>query len=128
MKLFDKLTSRNFKLFAANHYNNPECISVEEFIEDVSRFKYLKRLLKRYEQSGDLQERLILNHLIVIYNVFGVDATNMLFLKLHEFHSYLKPFVEYLNYMPHVLQYDEKIINQNSIVGDIFIEQKLKEI
>jgi len=64
----------------------------------------------------------------VIYNVFGVDATNMLFLKLHEFHSYLKPFVEYLNYMPQVLQYDEVIINKESIVGDIFIEEKLKEI
>ena len=70
----------------------------------------------------------ILNHLIVIFNVFGVDATNMLFMKLHEFHSYLKPFVEYLNFMPTVLQYEDNIINKDSIIGDIFIEQKLKDI
>jgi hypothetical protein len=60
--------------------------------------------------------------------VFGVDATNMLFFKLHEFHSYLKPFVQYLNYMPQILQYDELIINSESITGDIFIENKLREI
>jgi hypothetical protein len=94
----------------------------------MKRFQYLRKLFSRYKQDNDLKERLILNHLIVIYNVFGVDATNMLFLKLHEFHSYLKPFVEYLNFMPQVLQYDENIINKDSIIGDIFIEQKLKEI
>jgi hypothetical protein len=101
---------------------------MSEFEEDMKRFQYLRKLFSRYRHDNDLKERLILNHMIVIYNVFGVDGTNMLFLKLHEFHSYLKPFVEYLNYMPQILQYDEKIINKDSIVGDIFIEQKLKEI
>jgi len=110
------------------HYDNPQCTEMSEFEEDIKRFQYLRKLFSRYRQDNELKERLILNHLIVIYNVFGVDATNMLFLKLHEFHSYLKPFVEYLNYMPQVLQYDEVIINKESIVGDIFIEEKLKEI
>lgn len=123
-----KLTESTFLLYAMKHYDNPQCTDMSEFEEDMKRFQYLRKLFSRYKQDNDLKERLILNHLIVIYNVFGVDATNMLFLKLHEFHSYLKPFVEYLNYMPQVLQYDEIIINRDSIVGDIFIEEKLKEI
>ncbi|NDG53731.1 MAG: hypothetical protein EBY39_12045 [Flavobacteriia bacterium] len=123
-----KLTEPTFLLYAMKNYDNPQCTDMSEFEEDMKRFQYLRKLFSRYKQDGDLKERLILNHLIVIYNVFGVDATNMLFLKLHEYHSYLKPFVEYLNYMPHVLQYDENIINKDSIIGDIFIEEKLKEI
>lgn len=123
-----KLTESTFLLYAMKHYDNPQCTDMSEFEEDMKRFQYLRKLFSRYKQDNDLKERLILNHLIVIYNVFGVDATNMLFLKLHEFHSYLKPFVEYLNYMPQVLQYDENIINKDSIIGDIFIEEKLKEI
>ena len=89
------------------HYNNPECIDVEEFKEDVSRFKYIKRLLSRYEAHGDLQERLILNHLIVIYNVFGIQAANkMLWFKVEENHwTYIKPFLVFLNYLP----IDEKV-------------------
>jgi len=122
------LTESTFLLYAMKNYDNPQCTDMSEFEEDMKRFQYLRKLFSRYKQDNDLKERLILNHLIVIYNVFGVDATNMLFLKLHEFHSYLKPFVEYLNYMPQVLQYGEVIINKDSIVGDIFIEEKLKEI
>jgi len=101
MKIFDKLNRRNFELFAANNYNNPEATDIGEFKEDVSRFKYLKRLLKRYEQSGDLQERLILNHLVVIYNVFGIEAANkMIWFKINEEHySYIKPFLILLHYL-----------------------------
>jgi hypothetical protein len=101
MKIFDKLNRRNFELFAANNYNNPEATDISEFKEDVSRFKYLKRLLKRYEQSGDLQERLILNHLVVIYNVFGIEAANkMIWFKINEEHySYIKPFLILLHYL-----------------------------
>lgn len=102
MKLFDKLTSRNFELFASQHYNNPECCDVEEFKEDLTRFKYLKRLLRRYEQYDDLQERLILNHIIVLYNVFGIEAANrMMWFKIEpEHHSMLKTFLIFLNYLP----------------------------
>ena len=107
MKIFDELTHRNFKMYAMQHYNNPECIDIEEFKEDVSRFKYIKRLLSRYEAHGDLQERLILNHLIVIYNVFGIQAANkMLWFKVEENHwTYIKPFLVFLNYLP----IDEKV-------------------
>jgi len=123
-----KLTESTFLLYAMKHYDNPQCTDMSEFEEDMKRFQYLRKLFSRYRQDDDLKERLILNHLIVIFNVFGVDATNMLFMKLHEFHSYLKPFVEYLNFMPTVLQYDEYMINKESITSDIFIEQKLKDI
>jgi|TARA_R110000796_G_scaffold10491_1_gene34698 hypothetical protein len=102
MKLFDRLTSRNFELFASQHYNNPECCDVTEFKEDLTRFKYLKRLLRRYEQYDDLQERLILNHIIVLYNVFGIEAANrMMWFKVEpEHHSMLKTFLIFLNYLP----------------------------
>ena len=102
MKNFDKLTRRNFKLFAAKHYDNPECLDIEEFNQDLSRFKYLKRLLRRYELTGDLQERLILNHVIILYNVFGIKACNkMMWYKINEEHwHYIKPFLVYLNYLP----------------------------
>jgi len=122
MKIFDKLTHKNFELFASQHYNNPECTSVEEFKEDLSRFKYLKRLLKRYEQTGDLQERLILNHLIVLYNVFGIEAANrMTWFKIDEEHySYLKPFLVFLNY----LKINEKV----EVPLDPIIVERLRKI
>ena len=102
MKIFDELTNRNFELYASQHYNNPECCDVDEFKEDLTRFKYLKRLLRRYEQSGDLQERLILNHIIVIFNVFGIKAANrMIWFKVEpEHYSTLKTFLVFLHYMP----------------------------
>jgi len=110
------------------HYDNPQCTELSEFEEDIKRFQYLRKLLSRYRQDNELKERLILNHLIVIFNVFGQAATNMLFMRLHEYHEYLKPFVEYLNFMPEVLVYDEIGINSESITGDAFIEQRLREI
>jgi len=122
MKVFDKLTSKNFKLYAAQHYNNPECLDVEEFNQDVNRFKYIKRLLKRYELTGDLQERLILNHLIVLFNVFGIDAGNrMIWYKVNEEHwHYIKPFLVYLHYLPE----NEKI----NVGMDPYIVEVLREL
>ena len=102
MKIFDELNAKNFKMFAAKHYNNPECTDVSEFEEDIARFKYLKRLLRRYEEDEDLQERLIFNHLIVLYNVFGIQAANkMVWFKIDssQWH-YIKPFLVFLNYLP----------------------------
>ena len=95
MKIFDTLNRKNFEMFAAQNYTNPECLDVEEFKEDLARFKYLKRLLRRYELTGDLQERLILNHLIVIYNVFGIPSANrMIEYKIEDIHwPYIKPFL-----------------------------------
>jgi hypothetical protein len=122
------LTESTFLLYAMKNYDNPQCTEMSEFEEDIKRFQYLRKLFSRYRQDGDLKERLILNHLIVIFNVFGPTATNMLFMRLHEYHEFLKPFVEYLNYMPEVLIYDGLMINSNSIVGDELIELRLKEI
>jgi hypothetical protein len=122
------LTESTFLLYAMKNYDNPQCTEMSEFEEDMKRFQYLRKLFSRYRQDSDLKERLILNHLIVIFNVFGPGATNMLFMRLHEYHEYLKPFVEYLNFMPEVLVYDDMMINSDSITGDELIELRLKEI
>lgn len=122
MKNFDKLTRRNFKLFAAKHYDNPECLDIEEFNQDLSRFKYLKRLLRRYELTGDLQERLILNHVIILYNVFGIKACNkMMWYKINGEHwHYIKPFLIFLNYLPE----DEKV----EVPMDPYIVEVLRKL
>lgn len=100
-----RLDDSNFLLYAAKYYSNP-CFDTAEFQDDLNRFKYLKRLFNRYEEGGDLKERLILNHLTVLYNVFGVEpATRMLFFKLDGYYTFLKPFLVLLNYMP------DKILN-----------------
>jgi hypothetical protein len=101
MQLFDELNEDNFVLFASRHYDNPQCMSVEEFHHDLNRFKYLKRLLKRYTQNDDLQERLILNHIVVLYNVFGIEpATRMMFYRMEkEYQSAIKTFLIFLNYL-----------------------------
>lgn len=98
------LTEENFLLYAARHYDNILCTDVEEFYDDLKRFKYIKRLLGKYKESGELKERLILNHLIILYNVFGDSATKMLFLKLSGFHSELKPFVLFLGFLPEIIR------------------------
>jgi hypothetical protein len=83
MKLFDELNRENFELFAAKHYDNPCCLTAEEFYEDLARFKYIIRLLRKYRDAGVLQERLILNHVICIYNVFENSAcTRMMFYRI----------------------------------------------
>lgn len=74
MDLFNKLDESNFILYAARNYYSPRCIDAEEFYDDISRFKYIKRLVNRYNRGGDLGERLLLNHLTVIMNVFGYEA------------------------------------------------------
>lgn len=103
--IHEKLDDDNFVLFAAKHYDNTQCHDTIEFYDDLKRFKYLKRLFGKYEESGELRERLILNHLIILYNVFGEHATRMLFVKLEQYAKYLKPFLVLLNFMP------DKIVN-----------------
>ena len=101
MKLFDVLNEENFLLYAANNYKNPNCVDVEEFYDDLNRFKYIKRLLGRYYNDDDLQERLIMNHIVILYNVFGIEAaTKMLWYKIYEkYWPVLKPILIYLNYI-----------------------------
>ena len=95
------LTEENLFIYAAKHYYNPRYIDAEEFQEDLKRFKYIKRLLNRYEETGKLSERLILNHLIVVFNVFGIEAgLKILEFKLEEKHwPQIKPFLIYLRYI-----------------------------
>ena len=122
MKLFEKLNEENFLLYAANNYKNPNCTDAEEFYDDLNRFKYVKRLLGRYYNDDDLQERLILNHIIVIYNVFGIKAANrMMWFKVEEEHfSALKTFLIFLHYLPE----DYKV----EVPLDEFVVQRLRNI
>jgi hypothetical protein len=116
----EKLTENNFLLYAMHHYDNPQCHSIAEFEEDVKRFLYLKKLLTRYYVNDELRERLILNHIIVLYNIFGEAATNMLFYKIDEKHwPALVTFLVYLNRMP------ESVTNYNIITTDIQLDEKI---
>jgi len=97
-----ELNEDNFLLYAIKHYDNPNCRGMNEFLDDLKKFKYLKRLFRKYSATNDLKERLILNHLIVIYNLFGAEAaTKMLFYKIEKkYWPHLKTFLVFLNYMP----------------------------
>ncbi len=96
------LNNDNYIMYAMKHYENSQCEGMDEFYDDLNRTKYLKRLFKKYETSGILKERLILNHIIIFYNVFGIECgTRLLFFKIEEmFHSTLKTFLVFLNYLP----------------------------
>ena len=97
-----ELNDANLLNYAMKHYDNPECKSIEEFQEDLTRTKYIKRLFRKYKTSGELKERLILNHIIIFYNVFGIEAaTNILFFKIEEeFWSLLKTLLVFLDMFP----------------------------
>ena len=98
---FDELNESNYILFAIKHYENPSCVTREDFDEDMKRFKYLKRLLKRYVRGGSLRTHLVINHLIILYNVFGEAATPLLFFKMErEYWSILKTLLVFLNKYP----------------------------
>ena len=114
--VFDDLNEKNFLLYAMKEYDNPQCVQVEEFYDDLKKVKYIKRLLNQYLNEGILKERLLLNHIIVFYNVFPVrSATRMLFLKIEEeFWPILKTFLVYLSYMPEIID----SINGRSILSD----------
>ena len=103
--LNDTLTDDNFLMYAIKHYNNPSCRGIQDFNDDLRRLRYIKRLLGRYRQTGVIKERLVINHLVVFFNVFGVEAaTRMLFFKIKEsLWPELKTFLVYLNYMPQVV-------------------------
>lgn len=99
--MFDKLDESNALLYAAKCYDNPQCFDTLEFYEDLNRLKYVKRLLNKYEEAGDLKERLILNHVTVLNNVFGtVGATRLLLLKCKNQYPLIVPFLLFLNMMP----------------------------
>lgn len=99
--IFDRLTDDNFLIFAIKNYENPQAVTKEDFDKDLNHFKYIKRLLKRYKNTGELKTHLLLNHFIVLYNIFGDAATPMLFFKVQEdLWSCMKTFILFLNKLP----------------------------
>lgn len=118
--VIEKLNENNFLLFAMHHYDNPQCHSLEEFDEDLKKFLYLKKLITRYKKDGELRERLILNHIIVLYNIFGQNATRMLFHKIEEDNwDVLVTFLLYLGHMP------ETLPEYGIILSDIKLDEKV---
>jgi hypothetical protein len=128
----DKLDESNFLLYAAKHYENAQCYDTIEFYDDLKRFKYIKRLFNRYVEEGDLKERLILNHIIVLNNVFGAEPTaRMLFLKCKGMEEYLKPFLLFLNILPEKIEnigIENKTIYTKEVSMDTYILQELRKI
>jgi hypothetical protein len=98
---FHELNEDNFLLFAIKNYENPQAVTKEDFDKDLNHFKYVKRLLKRYRNTGQLKSHLLINHFIVLYNIFGEAATPMLFYKIeNELWGVMKTFIIFLNRMP----------------------------
>jgi hypothetical protein len=118
--MFDDLNDNNFMLYTAKVYDKPNAV-MSEFEEDINRILYIKRLLTKYDTSGVLKERLILNHLVILYNVFGVEAaTRILFFKLDEKdYRILKPFLMFLNFLPKIVY---GIKGENIITNDIQLD------
>jgi hypothetical protein len=125
------LTEKNFILYAAKNYRNPSCKDTDEFLEDIRRIKYIKKLITRYVESGILKERLILNHLIVLSNVFPPEVLcRILYLKMKPQIKYLKPFLLFLNVLTNKIKNIEEV---NNIETEFFpmddsILEKLRQI
>jgi hypothetical protein len=124
------LNEENFMIYAIKSYKKPNTI-MSEFEEDLKRIKYIKRMLGKFLSTGVLKERLILNHIIILSNVFGVEfTTRMLFYKLpKKYYEVLKPFLLFLHYLPtEINSINGTIINTNDIVMNPVVIQKLREI
>ena len=119
---FDDLNEGNFLMFSMKEYNNIQCIDIEEFYDDLKKIKYIKRLFNIYLNNGQLKERLILNHLIVFYNVFPIQAgTRILFYKIEEhFWPMLKTFLIFLDRMPDKI---ESIRGKTILATDIKLDE-----
>lgn len=119
-----ELTADNFLLYAIRNYYNPSCMGIKELEDDIKRFKYIKRLLIRYHKTGEVNEGLILNHLIVLYNVFGIATTPMIFFKFDPiFWTDLKTYLVFLQRMPL-----KTIVSKGIIETDIPINEELLNI
>jgi hypothetical protein len=129
--MIEKLTEHNFFLYCAQNYDNSRYISTEEFVEDLNRVKYIKKLVTRYVENGDLKERLILNHIIILNNCFGPEALcKILYLKLKPQMKYIKPFLVLLNVLPEKIFNvdDEAVIDMNLIEMDQLIVDRLRKV
>ena len=99
--LFDHLNEDNFLLFAIKYYENPQAVTKKDFDRDLNHFKYIKRLLKRYKNTSELKTHLLLNHFIILYNIFGEATTPMLFFKIEQdLWPVMKAFIIFLNKLP----------------------------
>ena len=128
--MFEDLNNENFIIYAMKAYDRPNCL-MSEFKEDMKRFNYLKRLFHKYRKSGELKEQLVLNHLIVIYNVFGPEpATRMLFYRMaKEDYSVLKTYLIFLNSMPVVVKgIHGQDIRSSDIEVDMIVAEELRKI
>jgi hypothetical protein len=125
------LRDDNFLQIAIALYDNPQCCSDQEFYDDLSRIKYVKKLITRYIETGELKERLILNHIVILSNVFGVtNLARLLFFKMEPQFSYVKPFLEFLSMMPNSID-NVKVtrkVPSDTIVADPVITERLKTI
>jgi len=125
------LTSKNFLVYAGRHYDNSTCQSTEEFYEDLRRIKYVKKLITKYVESGELKDRLILNHLIVLSNVYKpIPLCRILFLKMEEYMKYIKPFLLFIGVWQERLYNVKKegIIDTSLIPMDQTIIDRLRTI
>ena len=115
--IFDYIDDDNFLLYAARYYDSSQCHDTDEFYEDLNRFKYIKKLITRYVETGELKERLILNHIIVLNNVFGPEHTSkMIYLKMPDQMKYIKPFLVLLDIIPDKISGITK--NKNTVMTD----------
>ena len=122
--IFNELTEENFLLFAIKNYENPQAVTKEDFDKDLNHFKYIKRLLKRYKNTGQLKSHLLLNHFIILYNIFGEAATPMLFFKIErELWASMKTFIMFLGKLP---DYPKSGIHD--IQPDLYCLQELYKI
>jgi hypothetical protein len=129
--MFENLTSENFLLYAAKNYYNPASMGIHEFSEDVDRIKYVKRLFKRYQTKNVLKERLIINHIIIIYNVFGPEAaTRILFFRLEpDLWPVLKTFLIFLKFQPDMVHgLEGRDIRATEIPIDMKLADRLRSI
>jgi len=127
----DVLTNSNFFLYCAKFYDNPHCVSSEEFLNDIRRIKHIKKLLTRYEKTGEFKTRLILNHIIILINVFGPEPTcKILFLKMGRYLKYIKPFLILLNILAPVIYDIEKKgpIYTDDVSMDQFVIDQLRDL
>ena len=123
-----ELNDDNFLIFAIKHYRNSSCTGMAELEDDLKRFKYLKRLFNRYEKTGDPNDRLIVNHLTLLYNVFGNATTEMLFFKLEEkYWVNLKTYLVFLNRLPLEEVYSRTLLPKK-IITDITLNDELIKI
>jgi hypothetical protein len=124
--MVDNLTSDNLIIYAMKEYRNPSCL-ISEFKHDMKHFNYLKRLFFKYVNYDEIRERLIINHLVVIYNLFGnVASTRMLFFKIDKkYYSVLKTYLVFLNYMPEIVR---GINGKDILSSDIPIDLKMVNI